>query len=113
MRVRSHRDREKNAPQTTQDKGGLIRLFYTGGRDATRGVVCRACVCEWAESPDFGLVFVGLNRASARVQGSAGELGVKRRRRGGDFVGASVSKMETRGDRPRQRELVLPRSEVK
>ena len=63
----------KNAPQTTQDKGGLIRLFYTGGRDATRGVVCRACVCEWAESPDFGLVFVGLFRALARVQGGAGD----------------------------------------
>ena len=65
-------DREEKAPRNNARKGGVIRLFIQAG-EMQRGNVRWACVCEWAESPDFGLVFVGLFRALARVQGSDGD----------------------------------------
>ena len=94
-------------------KGWRDSFVYTGGRDATRECALGVGVSEWAEKPGFRFGFCWLFRAIARVQGGVGEFGVRRRRRAEHFVGASVSKMESRGDRPRRRVLVLPRSEVK
>ena len=57
-------------------KGWRDSFVYTGGRDATRECALGVGVCEWAESPDFGLVFVGY---FGRLPESKGVAAIRRK----------------------------------